>query len=189
MILFIIIIRSYVIRFHLVSIFQQDIPNLFTGRGGKYHGNTKSHGIYLKERLSRDNIILGRGIIVLSCALLKTVDLDIMKCFSKESINICMRNCRERSNLGLRHFCTLPQVIMGGGRRNMLPKTMRDEEESKNGYRRDGRNLINEWREDKERRGGHTRYVWNRDELLKTNFSDVDFLLGIGKVKIHQNTI
>ena len=67
---------------------------------------------------------------------------------------------------------------MGGGRRGLLPKSVRDEEEPRNGYRKDGRNLIKAWQDDKRKRGARNSYVWSRDQLLKTNLNSTDYLLG-----------
>lgn len=57
------------------------------------------------------------------------------------------------------------KVIMGGGRREFLGKKMIDEEGHK-GRRKDGKNLINEWKRDKENRGRNL-YSWNRTSVLE----------------------
>ena len=67
---------------------------------------------------------------------------------------------------------------MGGGRRNLQPREVRDIEEGRKGYRRDGKDLIKEWEEDKKRRGLSHSYLWNKDDLLAANLSDTDYLLG-----------
>uniref|UniRef100_A0A336K1T2 Alkaline phosphatase n=1 Tax=Culicoides sonorensis TaxID=179676 RepID=A0A336K1T2_CULSO len=67
------------------------------------------------------------------------------------------------------------RVIMGGGRRNFIPKEMIDEEGDK-GFRIDGVNLIKEWLEKKKGKG---EYVWNREDLLKVNASNTEYLLGL----------
>ncbi|KAL7646424.1 UNVERIFIED_CONTAM: hypothetical protein RMT77_003337 [Armadillidium vulgare] len=71
------------------------------------------------------------------------------------------------------------RVIMGGGRRGLVPQSVLDEEESKKGFRKDGKNLIEEWKKDKKERGGDYAYVWNRNDLLKTDLNHTDFLLGL----------
>ncbi|RXG54167.1 Intestinal-type alkaline phosphatase 1 [Armadillidium vulgare] len=68
---------------------------------------------------------------------------------------------------------------MGGGRRGLVPQSVLDEEESKKGFRKDGKNLIEEWKKDKKERGGDYAYVWNRNDLLKTDLNHTDFLLGL----------
>ncbi|KAI1892496.1 hypothetical protein AGOR_G00134200 [Albula goreensis] len=72
-------------------------------------------------------------------------------------------------------------VIMGGGRKYMFPKNMSDVEypgERKHmGTRKDGRNLVEEWKERVKSLRGH--YVWNRKELLALNPNNVDYLLGL----------
>ncbi|KAK4293357.1 hypothetical protein Pmani_033934, partial [Petrolisthes manimaculis] len=74
------------------------------------------------------------------------------------------------------------KVIMGGGRRGLLPNTVKDVEEGgKSGYRRDGRNLIQEWQRHKTslRPSVKHSYVWNRDDLLALDTSNTDYLLGL----------
>ncbi|KAK3857768.1 hypothetical protein Pcinc_035998 [Petrolisthes cinctipes] len=71
---------------------------------------------------------------------------------------------------------------MGGGRRGLLPNTVKDVEEGgKSGYRRDGRNLIQEWQRQKTslRPSVKHSYVWNRDDLLALDTSNTDYLLGL----------
>ncbi|XP_068083961.1 membrane-bound alkaline phosphatase-like [Anabrus simplex] len=70
------------------------------------------------------------------------------------------------------------QVILGGGRRVFIPADMADEE-GKFGKRLDGRNLIQDWQNDKKSGGFQGRYVWNREQLLSLNYTDVDYLLGL----------
>nr|WFJ40317.1 alkaline phosphatase [Holotrichia parallela] len=66
-------------------------------------------------------------------------------------------------------------VILGGGRRNFIPNSIYDEENTK-GRRRDGLNLIDEWLESKENE--NAAYVWNRTGLLEAA-EDSDYLLGL----------
>ncbi|XP_051957437.1 alkaline phosphatase-like [Xyrauchen texanus] len=72
-------------------------------------------------------------------------------------------------------------VIMGGGRRNMYPKNVSDEEypgdKKHNGTRKDGRNLVAEWIDRVKDKRGH--YVWNKGGLLALNPNNVDYLLGL----------
>ncbi|XP_076863802.1 alkaline phosphatase, tissue-nonspecific isozyme [Brachyhypopomus gauderio] len=72
-------------------------------------------------------------------------------------------------------------VIMGGGRKYMLPENTSDVEypgeKRHSGTRKDGRNLIREWTDrTKDKRGN---YVWNKKDLLALNPSSVDYLLGL----------
>lgn len=60
---------------------------------------------------------------------------------------------------------------MGGGSRHFL-------DSSKAGKRLDGKNLINAWMEDKDKRGLLSGYVSNRKELIDQNTSKIDYLLG-----------
>ncbi|KAF4094043.1 hypothetical protein AMELA_G00008420 [Ameiurus melas] len=72
-------------------------------------------------------------------------------------------------------------VIMGGGRKYMLPKNMSDveypSEKKHSGTRKDGRNLIQEWTDRTKDKRGH--YVWNKRDLLSINPSSADYLLGL----------
>nr|BAG41972.1 alkaline phosphatase [Bombyx mandarina] len=70
------------------------------------------------------------------------------------------------------------KVIFGGGRREFLPTTQVDEEGTR-GLRTDGRNLIEEWQNDKESQKVSYKYLWNRQELLKLASSPPDYLLGL----------
>ncbi|KAG7319058.1 hypothetical protein KOW79_017532 [Hemibagrus wyckioides] len=72
-------------------------------------------------------------------------------------------------------------VIMGGGRKYMLPKNMSDveypSEKKHSGTRKDGRNLIQEWIDRMKDKRGY--YVWNKGDLLSVNPSSADYLLGL----------
>ncbi|XP_059054727.1 membrane-bound alkaline phosphatase-like [Achroia grisella] len=70
------------------------------------------------------------------------------------------------------------KVILGGGRREFLPVTVVDEEGTE-GKRLDGRNLIDEWLEDKTARNVSHEYVWNRRELMRLSTSPPEYLLGL----------
>uniref|UniRef100_A0A1B6M053 alkaline phosphatase n=1 Tax=Graphocephala atropunctata TaxID=36148 RepID=A0A1B6M053_9HEMI len=68
------------------------------------------------------------------------------------------------------------KVILGGGRYKMLPKSPTSEEGK--GDRRDGRNLVKEWLQDKSSRGT-AKYVTTRSELLAVETKSTDYLLGL----------
>ncbi|KAK4012991.1 hypothetical protein OUZ56_025238 [Daphnia magna] len=67
------------------------------------------------------------------------------------------------------------KVILGGGRSYFMPNTMPDIETKENGRRRDGKNLIDEWKK------AHPtgKYVTSRDELLNLTVSGTDAVLGL----------
>lgn len=69
------------------------------------------------------------------------------------------------------------QVILGGGRRNFLPKWYTDPTTKTVGRRLDGRSLIREWEMDKMRRGVKAAYVTTREELTDVS-ADTSFVLG-----------
>lgn len=66
------------------------------------------------------------------------------------------------------------RVIMGGGRSYFLDESIEDEENVK-GIRKDGKNLINDWKT----RSDNREYVWDRSGLMSVNVSNIDYLLGI----------
>ncbi|KAI5641938.1 alkaline phosphatase domain-containing protein [Phthorimaea operculella] len=70
------------------------------------------------------------------------------------------------------------KVILGGGRRNFLPRETIDEE-GVAGRRIDGRNLVQEWKNIKQAQNVSYNYVWNRSELLSLRNSPPDYLLGL----------
>ncbi|KAJ8712623.1 hypothetical protein PYW07_005465 [Mythimna separata] len=70
------------------------------------------------------------------------------------------------------------KVILGGGRREFLPNSTIDEEGTR-GRRLDGRNLIEEWQENKRARNVSYQYVWNREQLLDAAAELPDYLLGL----------
>lgn len=59
---------------------------------------------------------------------------------------------------------------MGGGRAKFLPQ-------SSGGERLDGKDLVAAWLQDKTRLG-KSHYVTSRQELMKTNYLEADYLLG-----------
>ncbi|XP_075980477.1 membrane-bound alkaline phosphatase-like [Anticarsia gemmatalis] len=70
------------------------------------------------------------------------------------------------------------KVILGGGRREFIPIETIDEE-GEPGYRTDGRNLIEEWQNEKAKQNLDHRYVWNREQLMEVASSPPDYLLGL----------
>ncbi|KAL8578069.1 hypothetical protein ACOMHN_019785 [Nucella lapillus] len=73
------------------------------------------------------------------------------------------------------------RVILGGGRYNFLPHTMPDPESGEMNVNRrlDGRNLVKEWLDDKERRNRWAHYVWNATALTDVDLAHTDYLLGL----------
>lgn len=72
-------------------------------------------------------------------------------------------------------------VILGGARRFFLPQevTARD---GKSGFRKDGRNLINDWIEIRKERGLSPKsyqFVESRSQLKNVNHKEVDYLFGL----------
>ncbi|KAJ2950751.1 hypothetical protein O0L34_g9012 [Tuta absoluta] len=70
------------------------------------------------------------------------------------------------------------KVILGGGRREFLANSTVDEEGSV-GRRLDGRNLIEEWKNNKVLQGASYEYIWNRSKLMSLMNSPPDYLLGL----------
>ncbi|XP_033104633.1 alkaline phosphatase-like isoform X5 [Anneissia japonica] len=70
------------------------------------------------------------------------------------------------------------QVVMGGGRREMLPNTTADPQSSTRfGQRTDKRNLIEEWVA--LRPEGRTQYVYDKGGLDSVDVDKTDYLLGL----------
>ncbi|XP_024941132.1 membrane-bound alkaline phosphatase-like isoform X2 [Cephus cinctus] len=71
-------------------------------------------------------------------------------------------------------------VILGGGRREFLPKDTVDDEGT-SGKRGDGVDLIELWKQEKADRGKNYKYVWNRKSLQQViaNPENYDYLLGL----------
>ena len=69
-------------------------------------------------------------------------------------------------------------MILGGGRRGLQPRASRDVEEGKRGARKDGKDLIQAWKDDKTSRGFRNNYVWNKQQLMNTDFNNTDYLMG-----------
>ncbi|XP_064650751.1 alkaline phosphatase-like [Lineus longissimus] len=71
-------------------------------------------------------------------------------------------------------------VLLGGGRRGLMPETEADPEyPSKTGRRKDGRNLIEEWKKDKANRQMKAKYVWNKEDFDSIDVSKTDYLMGL----------
>lgn len=69
------------------------------------------------------------------------------------------------------------KVILGGGTRHFLNTTMQNEE-GRNGERTDGRNLIEEWLEERSKEG-KAKYVSHKGELDSVDIKNTDYLLGL----------
>ncbi|ODN06286.1 Membrane-bound alkaline phosphatase [Orchesella cincta] len=69
-------------------------------------------------------------------------------------------------------------VILGGGRRELMPITVRDVESNQPGRRSDGKNLIQTWLKTK-KNPKSAKYVWNKQQLFNVNVSETDYLLGL----------
>lgn len=69
------------------------------------------------------------------------------------------------------------KVILGGGRRGFLNTTMRDDEGTV-GLRTDGRNLIDEWQEERNKEG-NAKYIWHKQQLDEIDVDKTDYLLGL----------
>ncbi|XP_023697406.1 alkaline phosphatase-like [Paramormyrops kingsleyae] len=86
-------------------------------------------------------------------------------------------------DIALQLFENIPNidVVMGGGRKYMFPKNTSDVEYPRErrhaGTRRDGRNLVEEWKDRVRNMRGH--YVWNRKDFLALNPNNVDYILGL----------
>lgn len=69
------------------------------------------------------------------------------------------------------------KVIMGGGRKMFRDASMQDEEQ-KQGDRKDGKDLIKVWKDAKSKEGNAT-YIWTRQQLMSVNPHKTDFILGL----------
>lgn len=69
------------------------------------------------------------------------------------------------------------KVILGGGRQKFRSENVKDEEQVK-GRRKDGKDLIKAWIKDKKSKNVTASYVWNRDELVKIDTRNTDYMLG-----------
>ncbi|XP_052082884.1 alkaline phosphatase, tissue-nonspecific isozyme-like isoform X1 [Mytilus californianus] len=74
------------------------------------------------------------------------------------------------------------QVILGGGRQYFMTNTSVDPETKKVNSakgRRDGLDLIQMWKLDKEERGATYKYVWNNSDFNAIDPAKTDYLLGL----------
>ncbi|XP_032820289.1 alkaline phosphatase-like [Petromyzon marinus] len=71
------------------------------------------------------------------------------------------------------------QVILGGGRSNFFPSSVKDPEypETHVGKRQDGRNLVHEWLA--RTWGKKSDYVWTKKDFENINPEDTNYLLGL----------
>ncbi|XP_068633221.1 membrane-bound alkaline phosphatase-like [Battus philenor] len=69
-------------------------------------------------------------------------------------------------------------VIMGGGRKNFIPRTSKDAE-GYPGYRSDNLDLITEWENNKKSYGASHKYVYNRTQLQSLDAKQYDHVLGL----------
>ena len=71
------------------------------------------------------------------------------------------------------------QVILGGGRKFLMPMTELDPEyRNRVGLRTDTRNIINEWLHEKRSRGAKAKYVWNKEAFNRVDPAETDYLMG-----------
>uniref|UniRef100_A0A1B6DLR4 Alkaline phosphatase n=1 Tax=Clastoptera arizonana TaxID=38151 RepID=A0A1B6DLR4_9HEMI len=70
------------------------------------------------------------------------------------------------------------KVILAGGRIKFLPNTTKDYE-SGYGERLDKMNLIEEWQTQKKNLNASVKFVWNRNDLLNTDITSTDYLMGL----------
>ncbi|XP_063068570.1 alkaline phosphatase, germ cell type-like [Engraulis encrasicolus] len=88
------------------------------------------------------------------------------------------RNCKDIA-YQLVHNTDI-NVILGGGRRYMLPKTVKDPEYPKyTGSRQDNTNLIDVWLKNKK----NAKYVWNKKQLDDIDEEKTDYLMGLFEPK------
>uniref|UniRef100_A0A1A9W9X5 Alkaline phosphatase n=1 Tax=Glossina brevipalpis TaxID=37001 RepID=A0A1A9W9X5_9MUSC len=100
-------------------------------------------------------------------------DAEILKsgCSSKDNVDIGRQLVEWPVGRRLK-------VIMGGGRSNFRNVTSFDEENIP-GQRQDGRDLIQNWIQDKLSQNVNANYVWNRKGLVSLNVTTIDYLLGL----------
>lgn len=68
------------------------------------------------------------------------------------------------------------KVILGGGRREFLDKSLTDEENTP-GDRSDGKNLIDEWKAHRQEENVNFSYVWNKVNIYKLNLYSKSILI------------
>ncbi|XP_063709961.1 membrane-bound alkaline phosphatase-like [Culicoides brevitarsis] len=69
-------------------------------------------------------------------------------------------------------------VIMGGGRKMLLDKSMKDDE-GVNGERSDGQNFIETWQKLQGDQKRNFEYVWNKTALNKVDYDNTNYLMGL----------
>lgn len=69
------------------------------------------------------------------------------------------------------------KVILGCGRRNFINSTINDDE-ARPGSRVDGKNLIDEWLNDRSKEG-NAKYIWHNQQLEELDIKGTDYLLGL----------
>jgi alkaline phosphatase len=69
------------------------------------------------------------------------------------------------------------KVIFGGGRAGFRNRTMVDEE-GHNGFRTDGRDLINEWKQERNKMG-KASYIFDRNGLRNLDIENTDYVMGL----------
>ena len=71
-------------------------------------------------------------------------------------------------------------MLLGGGRSRLKPVFVNDTEHpSHTGKRLDGRDIIEEWIQDKRDRQAQAEYVWNKTQFLDVDHDKTDYLLGM----------
>uniref|UniRef100_A0A1L8EG40 Alkaline phosphatase n=1 Tax=Haematobia irritans TaxID=7368 RepID=A0A1L8EG40_HAEIR len=98
-------------------------------------------------------------------------EIEDAGCSSKDNVDIARQLVEWEVGSKLK-------VIMGGGRRNFRNTTVNDEEGFP-GHRLDGRNLVNEWIESKQRLNANASYVWSRKGLSLVDLENTEYLLGL----------
>ncbi|XP_013784535.2 alkaline phosphatase-like [Limulus polyphemus] len=71
------------------------------------------------------------------------------------------------------------KVILGGGRRHFFSNHIMDPEEDQYHLRKDGRDLVTEWTNDKARRHASFAFVTTTKEFQTININKTDYLLGL----------
>ncbi|CRL01810.1 CLUMA_CG015026, isoform A [Clunio marinus] len=98
------------------------------------------------------------------------INMERDNCDSKEHMDIAEQLVYNIEGRNLK-------VILGGGRENFRNETELDEE-NQIGNRRDGRNLIEEWKTERNKDGVAT-YVYDKNGLRNVDISKTDYLLGL----------
>ncbi|XP_063410420.1 alkaline phosphatase-like [Mytilus trossulus] len=90
-------------------------------------------------------------------------------------------NCPDIAKQLINDYKSSIKVLMGGGRKYFIPNNETDPViglNSKDG-RRDNRNLIEEWINDKQQRNVNYGYVWNATEFNKIDPRSTEYILGL----------